>query len=94
MSYIDGASGVEDAYNTDLSGRTPDQQFRNLGDWLIGKGILADGINGVALRSMKLPGTAYDDALLGQDPQLLPVNNDTANVGLGLRRAGLSFKKK
>ena len=38
-------------------------------DWLIGKGILGPEISGVALRSMKLPGTAYSDALLGQDPQ-------------------------
>ena len=38
-------------------------------DWLIGKGILGPQIQGVALRSMKMPGTAYSDALLGQDPQ-------------------------
>jgi Zn-dependent metalloprotease len=39
-------------------------------DWLIGVGILADGINGEALRSMKEPGTAYDDPKLGgKDPQ-------------------------
>jgi Zn-dependent metalloprotease len=38
-------------------------------DWLIGKGILGPEITGVALRSMKMPGTAYSDALLGQDPQ-------------------------
>ena len=39
-------------------------------DWLIGKGILAKGINGVALRSLKEPGTAYDDPLFGgKDPQ-------------------------
>jgi Zn-dependent metalloprotease len=39
-------------------------------DWLIGMGILAPGINGVALRSMKAPGTAYDDPKLGgKDPQ-------------------------
>jgi Zn-dependent metalloprotease len=39
-------------------------------DWLIGEGILAKGINGVALRSMKAPGTAYDDPQLGgKDPQ-------------------------
>lgn len=38
-------------------------------DWLLGKGILGPGINGVALRSMKAPGTAYSDDLLGQDPQ-------------------------
>lgn len=38
-------------------------------DWLVGKGILGQQIRGVALRSMKAPGTAYSDVLLGQDPQ-------------------------
>jgi Zn-dependent metalloprotease len=38
-------------------------------DWLIGAGILAKGIHGVALRSMKAPGTAFDDPKLGKDDQ-------------------------
>ncbi|MFC6881147.1 MULTISPECIES: M4 family metallopeptidase [Actinomadura] len=38
-------------------------------DWLIGEGLLAEGVHGVALRSMKEPGTAYDDPRLGKDPQ-------------------------
>jgi Zn-dependent metalloprotease len=39
-------------------------------DWLIGKGILSKGMHGRALRSMKDPGSAYDDpALGGKDPQ-------------------------
>jgi len=38
-------------------------------DWLIGAGLLAPGVKGVALRSMKAPGTAYDDPVLGKDPQ-------------------------
>ncbi len=38
-------------------------------DWLIGAGLLAAGVNGIALRSMKAPGTAYDDPVLGKDPQ-------------------------
>jgi Zn-dependent metalloprotease len=38
-------------------------------DWLIGAELLAPGIHGIALRSMKAPGTAYDDPLLGKDPQ-------------------------
>ncbi|WP_067817094.1 M4 family metallopeptidase [Actinomadura kijaniata] len=45
-------------------GQTADQA-----DWLIGQGLLAEGVNGVALRSMKEPGTAYDDPRLGKDPQ-------------------------
>ncbi len=38
-------------------------------EWLIGKGLLTSKVNGVALRSMKEPGTAYDDPLIGKDPQ-------------------------
>ncbi|HVV47725.1 MAG TPA: M4 family metallopeptidase, partial [Bryobacteraceae bacterium] len=38
-------------------------------DWLIGAGLLAKTVNGVALRSMKAPGTAYDDPVLGKDSQ-------------------------
>jgi Zn-dependent metalloprotease len=38
-------------------------------DWLIGAGLLATGVNGKALRSMVAPGTAYDDPVLGKDPQ-------------------------
>jgi Zn-dependent metalloprotease len=45
-------------------GQTADQA-----DWLIGQGLLAAGVHGVALRSMKAPGTAYDDPQLGKDPQ-------------------------
>jgi len=39
-------------------------------DWLIGEGIFLPGINGRALRSMKDPGTAYDDPTIGKDPQV------------------------
>jgi len=38
-------------------------------DWLIGAGILGAEINGEALRSMRAPGTAYNDSLIGKDPQ-------------------------
>jgi Zn-dependent metalloprotease len=38
-------------------------------DWLIGEGLLTRKVQGVALRSMKNPGTAYNDPVLGKDPQ-------------------------
>jgi Zn-dependent metalloprotease len=39
-------------------------------DWLIGAGLFTPAINGVAIRSMKAPGTAYDDPnTIGKDPQ-------------------------
>jgi len=44
-------------------------QTADQADWLIGAGLLAASVNGVALRSMKAPGTAYDDPVLGKDPQ-------------------------
>ncbi len=39
------------------------------GDWLIGEGIFLPGVQGRALRDMAHPGTAYDDPVLGKDPQ-------------------------
>jgi Zn-dependent metalloprotease len=38
-------------------------------DWLIGHGLFTSRIAGHAIRSMKAPGTAYDDPLIGRDPQ-------------------------
>ncbi|MDQ6874429.1 MAG: M4 family metallopeptidase [Actinomycetota bacterium] len=38
-------------------------------DWLIGADLLAPGVQGVALRSLKAPGTAFDDPVLGKDEQ-------------------------
>ncbi len=38
--------------------------------WLIGEGIFLPGVQATALRSMKAPGTAYDDPRLGKDPQV------------------------
>ena len=38
-------------------------------DWIIGAGLLTGNVNGVGIRSMKAPGTAYDDPVLGKDPQ-------------------------
>lgn len=47
-----------------IQGQTVDQS-----DWLIGKGIWSDSINGTALRSFISPGNAYDDPVIGKDPQ-------------------------
>ena len=55
-------------------------------DWLIGAEILGPDIQGEALRSMKAPGLAYDDPLLGKDPQPyhmdLFVNTSSDNGGV------------
>lgn len=44
-------------------------------DWIIGGEILGPEVNGVGLRSMKAPGTAYHDELMGQDPQPFHMDN-------------------
>lgn len=45
-------------------GQTADQA-----DWIIGQGLFTSNVRGVGIRSMKEPGTAYDDPTLGKDPQ-------------------------
>jgi len=44
-------------------------QVANQADWIIGAGLLTSNVNGVGIRSMKAPGTAYNDPVLGKDPQ-------------------------
>jgi Zn-dependent metalloprotease len=38
-------------------------------DWLIGESLFLPGFKAKAIRSMKEPGSAYDDSVLGKDPQ-------------------------
>jgi hypothetical protein len=45
------------------------QQSAATADWLVGAGLLAPSVNGVALRSLREPGSAYKDDRLGVDPQ-------------------------
>jgi Zn-dependent metalloprotease len=65
------------------AGQTADQAT-----WLIGEGLFTDAVQGVALRSMRAPGTAYDDPVLGKDPQpatmadLVETTEDSGGVHL------------
>jgi len=45
------------------------KQRADKADWLIGAGLFTNKIKGVALRSMKEPGSAYNDPTIGKDPQ-------------------------
>ena len=44
-------------------------QTADQADWIIGAGLFTSNVNGVGIRSMKAPGTAYDDPKIGKDPQ-------------------------
>jgi Zn-dependent metalloprotease len=45
------------------------QQTADQADWLIGADIFTPDIDADALRSMKAPGTAFDNKMFGKDPQ-------------------------
>jgi Zn-dependent metalloprotease len=44
-------------------------QTADAADWLIGAGLFTPAVHGRAFRSMAAPGTAYDDPVIGRDPQ-------------------------
>ena len=68
-----GQSGALNESFSDVFGSMIKQRVNNQtvdqADWLIGQGLLTATVKGVALRSMKEPGTAYNDPVLGKDPQ-------------------------
>ncbi len=59
---------VSDVFGVLTAQYTAGQTAREA-DWLVGAQLFEAGVKGVALRSMKAPGTAYDDPRLGKDPQ-------------------------
>jgi len=68
-----GQSGALNESVSDVFGALVEQfatgQDTASASWLIGAGLFTDEVQGEALRSMKAPGTAYDDDVLGKDPQ-------------------------
>ena len=72
LEYQDQPGALNESFS-DVFGSLVKQyalkQTAEKADWLIGAGLFTRKIKGVALRSMKAPGTAYDDPTLGKDPQ-------------------------
>ncbi|AUY52402.1 M4 family metallopeptidase [Streptomyces sp. CB01881] len=68
-----GQSGALNESISDVLGSLTKQyalgQSADEADWLIGTGLLGPTVQGQALRSLKAPGTAYDDDQIGKDPQ-------------------------
>lgn len=62
------------------------QQTADQADWIIGAGLFTSNVNGVGIRSMKAPGSAYNDPVLGKDPQPMHmdhyVNTKSDNGGV------------
>jgi Zn-dependent metalloprotease len=68
-----GQSGALNESMSDVFGSLVKQykrtQHADEADWLIGADVWTPNVSGDALRSMKAPGEAYDDPLIGKDPQ-------------------------
>ena len=69
----EGQAGALNESFSDVFGSLVKQYFFNQkvdkADWLIGSGLFTKKVNGVGLRSMKKPGSAYNDSIIGKDPQ-------------------------
>jgi Zn-dependent metalloprotease len=69
----EGQSGALNESVSDVFGALVEQrtfgQNAEEASWLIGHGLFTDAVEGSALRSMSAPGTAYNDDVLGTDPQ-------------------------
>lgn len=72
LNYSNQPGALNESFS-DVFGSLVKQRLKNQtaaeADWLIGEGLFTSRVKGVALRSMKEPGTAYDDPVLGKDPQ-------------------------
>lgn len=72
LNYSNQPGALNESFS-DVFGSLVKQRLKNQiasdADWLIGEGLFTPAVKGVALRSMKEPGTAYDDPVLGKDPQ-------------------------
>jgi Zn-dependent metalloprotease len=72
LSYISQAGALNESIS-DVFGSLVKQYQRGQtaddADWIIGEGLFTSNVNGIGIRSMKSPGSAYDDPVLGKDPQ-------------------------
>ncbi|MDO5628368.1 MAG: M4 family metallopeptidase [Mobilicoccus sp.] len=72
LVYV-GQSGALNEHVSDVFGVLTAQYIDDVdagdADWLVGAALFTDAVQGKALRSMIEPGTAFDDPVLGKDPQ-------------------------
>jgi Zn-dependent metalloprotease len=91
-----GQSGALNESMSDVFGTVIQQAIEGTtahdADWLIGNGIMGPELYGEALRSMKAPGTAYDNYIMGKDPQpdhlsryyIGPADNQGVHINSGI----------
>ena len=74
-----GQTGAINEHISDAFGSMVKQwarnQTANQADWLIGAELFGPGVAARGIRSLAAPGTAYDDPVLGKDPQPAHMRN-------------------
>jgi Thermolysin metallopeptidase, alpha-helical domain/Thermolysin metallopeptidase, catalytic domain len=73
LAYQDQPGALNESISDVFASMTKQRvlgQTADEADWLIGEGLFTSAINAKALRSMKEPGTAYDDPQIGRDLQV------------------------
>jgi Zn-dependent metalloprotease len=78
LSYQDQAGALNESWADVFASLVKQYQLNQeveAADWLIGSELLTPTVKGQGLRSLKAPGSAYDDPLLGHDPQVASVRN-------------------
>lgn len=72
LAYWEQSGALNESFS-DVFGALVKQYQRNQtaaeADWIIGEGLFTANVNGVGIRSMQAPGSAYNDPLIGKDPQ-------------------------
>jgi Zn-dependent metalloprotease len=72
LMYKDQSGALNESF-ADVFGVMTEQyankQTVSEASWLVGEHLFGPDVEGVALRSLKAPGLAYDDDILGKDPQ-------------------------
>ncbi|MEM6452555.1 MAG: M4 family metallopeptidase [Cyanobacteria bacterium P01_D01_bin.105] len=72
LEYQDQAGSLNEHFSDVFGSLTKQYALKQTAleaDWLMGADVLQPDVNGIALRSMKAPGEAYNDSLIGKDPQ-------------------------
>jgi Zn-dependent metalloprotease len=95
LTYF-GQSGALNESFSDVFGTLVKQRINNQkaeeADWLIGAELFTENVAGDAIRSMKAPGTAYNDPVIGKDPQpghmdnyvITPRDNGGVHINSGI----------
>ncbi len=72
LAYINQSGALNESWSDVFGSLVKQYQLKQNAsdaDWIIGQGLFSPNVKGVGIRSMKAPGTAYDDPVLGKDPQ-------------------------